>query len=169
MKREEFDHYLGVIHKYYGKAYPHEAIARAWPNIKEEEGKALMLACDRIILENSLHMPPIQRFIDLVKQEGAKISKAVILEREDQTAQEKREMAEAQRKAFSQDSGLGKMSMLLILPLLSGKITRKTFLEGLRHLDTKFPRAGFATEGSKMQLYYEKQGLSLDKCPGGGA
>ena len=165
MTTEEYREFVRLIHTYYKKDYPKEALNRAWPHLKDEPSKAMYNAIERLMLENTSSMPPLQRVIDVTRQEGAKIRQSAIVERERVAAEEKKAFEQGQEKAFKDTSGIARKTVELVQDMLAGKKTRQQFLDGVRELDRKFPAAGFATEGGKLANYYERNGLDLGGKP----
>jgi hypothetical protein len=165
MTIEEYREFVKIIKDYYKKDYPKEALNRAWPQIKDEPTKAIFNAVDRLMLENTNNLPPLQRVVDLVRQEGAKIRQAEIVEREEVAREEKKSFERGQERAFKEDSGIAKKTVSLVQDMLAGKKTRGEYLEGIRDLDKNFPHAGFATAGGQLKNYYENNSLPLGGKP----
>lgn len=165
MTGEECKGYINEIHRYYRKEYPKEALQKAWPHFQPEPVKAMFNAIERLMMENTNTMPPLQRVIDLVRQEGAKIRQAAIVEREQTADREKKEIERGMEQAFKDSKGIAKKTVSLIQDMLAGKKTRAEYLDGIRDLDRDFPHAGFATAGGQLQNYYQNTGLPLDGKP----
>lgn len=165
MTQEEYRGFVRSLHTHYQKEYPRESLNRVWPKIKDQPAMAMFNAVDRLMLENTNSMPPLQRIIDVVIQEGDKIRQNQIAKREDEAAAEKKQFERGQQKAFSENSDIAKKSIYLIQAMLSDKLTRGEYLEGIRHLDNLYPSAGFAAEGAKLRRFYDDSGLSLDGKP----
>jgi hypothetical protein len=165
MTGQEFAEAMKILEGHYKpKTFPLEAKKKAWERLNEEPVKALMVAGDRLILEFTHYMPPMQKVIDICRSEGQRIRKLQAEEQEKRIEWEKNKFKRGQEEAFK-STGIAKDTVAVVLALQSGKITRQTFLDGIRHLDNKYPGAGFATEGAKLSDYYQRAGLPLNKYP----
>jgi hypothetical protein len=101
----------------------------------------------------------------LVKMVGEKAASI----REQEAARAKRQHEQAQEtltRPASQPTDIGKKTCHLIRALMTGDITRREYLDGIRHLDKLFPLAGFATEGGRIKKRYEERGYDLGKKAG---
>ena len=156
MNSAEFKETITMIeYNYKPKSYPPEAKNKAWKLLHLEPVKALMAAGERLIMELPPNqMPSMQRIVDTCLAEGKKIKAADIENREVEAVKEKEEFRRGAQIAFNR-SGIARDTVTLINTLLFGKIDREIFLEGIRHLDVKYPGAGFALEGGKLKNHWD--------------
>jgi hypothetical protein len=162
MTKEELWGYVKIIQKEYKKDYPGATLTAAFAQLQDIPVACLRSSLDTVMLQHTT-LPPMQRIVDATKAEYAKRRREEAEEREHQAAKEKREFEQGQQKAFREDSGIAKQTVLLVRAMLAGKITRAQALEGIRHLDASYPSAGFATAGASLSNYYEKEGKALDR------
>lgn len=162
MTKEELWGFVKILQFEYKKTYPGATLSAAFTQVQDIPVACLRAALDGVMLQHT-SLPPMQKIVDATRAEYAKRQREEIEDRERQAAREKREIAEGQAKAFKEDTGIAKDSLLVIRAMLSGKLTRGEALEGMRHLDSKYPSAGFAAEGSKLKNYYDREGLDMAK------
>lgn len=166
MKSAEFAGYMTEIEKFYNKPIPREAKNRAWDQIHQEAVKALYRAVDRMMMEHTGYMPPMQKIIDMVREEGRKILDEESRQREEEARREKEAFRRGQAKAFSDGSKVAQASLMLIGAILARKLTRGQIIEKLNDLDLIFPEAGFREQSKVLKGFYAERQLPMDRVSG---
>lgn len=153
MTIREFDGFIGILESAYNRKYPAPAKKLAFDRLESVDKKSLEEAINRLMLESST-LPPLQRVIDATERENKNAQDRQISEREKQAQREKDEFRHGQAQAFGKDSGIAYESTRLIKFILASSGTpeeNEKILNGIRYMDKKYPHAGWATTGARMQ------------------
>jgi hypothetical protein len=165
METKQFDHFFERLQVAYGKKYPIGTHQRISKGINSYPSEALRHALEALTLNNN-YLPTAQHIIDEVGKQSKRILDNAAVDREISAKAEKEEFRRGAAKAFSEESGIGKESCMLVQAAMSGLMPRRKFLEGIKHLDTKYPNAGFDVVGGKIQQRYKERGYRMDKPSG---
>lgn len=163
MTKAEFWGYAKMMQAEYRKEYPKNLLASAFAKVEHVPAVVLSSALDSVMLRHN-NLPSLQTIIDATLSEYGKRQREAIAAREADAKEEKKKYDKGTRKAFH-SGGIAKDSMTVILGLLSGKISRGEFMEGVGHLNNKYPSAGFDVTGGKMKNLYADKGLDLQQAP----
>lgn len=125
----------------------------------------------RQLLVKNLHGMPVQAMIKVlgkIEQESTTLPTPILLSRmvreqatyyrEQESAKEKRDHEAAQANALNprtQPSPIGKDSCLLMKAMMSGRFKHDEILDVIRDLEGKYPKAGFALLGARLERDWE--------------
>ena len=165
MTKSEFFDYVKMLQASYKKPYPQPGLAPAFAQLADLPCDIMPPVIDAITLQHTT-LPPLQKLVDLALQEYRRRQERQTADREHEAAEDKEQYRRGQAKAFAENTGVARDSLLLIRAILARKTTRGQTLEGVRHLDQLYPRAGFATEGGKLSRFYQGRGADLEEVAG---
>lgn len=166
MEYTDFTSCIKILHDEYTKQYGKRSAQVAWERLKDCSPRAMFKAVDQCILKSPSYLPEMDKVINATLAIDQEAKKQEFLKSENDSAQDKKNMVIQTQKAFASESEIARDTLTVIRALQCGKLTRKQFIEGVRHLDLKYPRAGFALQGSKLMDYYRNYGKDIERVAG---
>jgi len=160
MTRQYIDQMVKAIEGMYNRSYSDPAKQILFRDL-EGEPNEVAVPLMRKLESDFTTLPVPVTLVKTIKEISASI-------RESRASQEKRQMEVAVNNTLNpRADGLAKNTVMLVRALMSGKITRQKYLDGIRKLDGMYPHAGFAASGNRIQENYHRLGVDLEKPPGG--
>lgn len=150
MTRQHAEGAVAQVELMFGKNYQGSAREKLIDDMEPEGIEAMMDAMKALEREHSYLPSPIA-LLRLVRECGA--------------AKADRRQVDRVRDRHKPDPQGFKVFQAMNRLFFSGKATRRQILEKLKEADSARPNAGWATCGAKLQQYYEKRGLDMDKPP----
>lgn len=152
---------LDVLAGMFPKPWSVESLAIAIDELLPLPEKALIQAQKRIPMEfNPQYTPPLQKVLDVVKQEAAKISAEQSKERERAWDADKAAERDGARNFFSgkTSSDHGKHAIGLIIATVTGQLSERQVIDAMLQMDKAYPGVGWQSEASKMVSRIRREG-----------
>lgn len=157
MTHDEATKMIGHIEDQYAKEYPQrskDALIKELVLIPVEAGRK---ACIDILANTPQFFPTPANLIKVAREWAAEL-------REQEASRMRRENQKKESfldKPTKEADEHAKRSCQLIRAALSGMINRSQLLEGMRHLSTTNPQAGWMTEVNHLEKFYKKRNLQF--------
>jgi hypothetical protein len=148
--KEALDH-LGKTH--FQKTWPEASIKVASCEVEDIAERAMVKTVSRVMVEISPSaFPALKRIIDILKEEQVKINLAASPE-EPKTRYQNDATPVLNRQTLGK---MGMDSLRLIDGLLSGKLSRENFIEGMMVFNKVYPGIGWDEQAAQLAVYYSR-------------
>lgn len=150
-------HFIMALQREYGRPFAIDGLKIIKPALLRESDHAMEGAYNWIIGNvPKPHLPSPNKLLEIVQIEGKKI---IMTEAKKNDEQEKETVKQSPDIfQYNPKSQIGQDSMLIIKAILTEEPDYPTIIEGIRHLDNTYPRAGFGLVGAKIQTDWQAKG-----------
>lgn len=152
MNDEQIMQAIAQVEMMFGRNYPEGSRQLLLKNLHGMPVKAMIAVLGKIEQESNVLPTPVL-LTRMVREQATYL-------REQESAREKREIEQTQARtlnANTQPSPIGKDSCLLMKAMLTGLYSHEKILNAIRTLDAKYPRAGFAMLGTRLQQQWDER------------
>ncbi len=149
---------IDQLQKNFGRKFAAEALNKIKPDLLKEPDRAAENAYDYILLNfNPPNMPTAGKLLEIVQNEGCKISQAAAIQREEEAREEKRRAANIFKSPAQTE--LAERSLLIIKGILSPKPDYGALLDGMRAMAVLYPKSEWWKVGADFEKAWSEKGL----------